>query len=329
MGLAEIRARLQAQENKSSSNSNKQSGGITYPHWNINEGEQSIIRFLPDANQDNPFFWVERAMIRLPFAGIKNGDPKEVSVQVPCMEMYGENEVCPILQEVRPWFKDKSLEDMGRKYWKKRTYVFQGFVHQDPLNEEEKPESPIRKFMISPQIFTIIKSSLMDPEMEDMPTDYNNGLDFRITKTTKGGYADYSTSSWARKESALTEEERNAINTFGLNDLSSFLPPKPNEVEIKVLKEMFEASVDGQQYDVERWGNYFRPYGVEAPSNTETAQTTTTQPVQANTVTETVSAPVETAAPQTVTETTETAGADNVNSKAHDILAQIRARQAS
>jgi hypothetical protein len=33
-----------------------------------------------------------------------------------------------------------------------------------------------------------------------------------------------------------------------------------------VIKEMFEASVDGQPYDTERWGQYFRPAGVNAPA---------------------------------------------------------------
>ena len=322
--LADIRARLAAQEHKPANN-NQQTGGLTYPHWKIDEGSQAILRFLPDANQDNPFFWVERAMIRLPFAGIKGGDPKETVVQVPCVEMYGETEVCPILSEVRPWFKDKSLEDMGRKYWKKRTFVFQGFVHQDPINEEEKPENPIRKFMISPQIFTIIKSSLMDPEMEDLPTDYNNGLDLRVTKTSKGGYADYSTSTWSRKETALTEEERHAVESFGLNDLSSFLPPKPNEVELKIIHEMFEASVDGQQYDPEKWANYYRPWGVEKPSGSNQSTVNEVTPV-ANVSTASDDIPFETPAGATEVKTEEAAPA-STGSKAEDILAQIRARQ--
>jgi len=323
--LADIRARLAAQEHKPANNNNQQTGGLTYPHWKIDEGSQAILRFLPDANQDNPFFWVERAMIRLPFAGIKGGDPKETVVQVPCVEMYGETEVCPILSEVRPWFKDKSLEDMGRKYWKKRTFIFQGFVHQDPINEEEKPENPIRKFMISPQIFTIIKSSLMDPEMEDLPTDYNNGLDFRVTKTSKGGYADYSTSTWSRKETALTEEERQAVESFGLNDLSSFLPPKPNEVELKIIHEMFEASVDGQQYDPEKWANYYRPWGVEKPSGSNQSTVNEVTPV-ANVSTASDDIPFETPAGATEVKTEEAAPA-STGSKAEDILAQIRARQ--
>ena len=48
--------------------------------------------------------------------------------------------------------------------------------------------------------------------------------------------------------------------------MSTFLPKKPGEVELKVIKEMFEASVDGQSYDTERWGQYFRPAGVNAPA---------------------------------------------------------------
>jgi len=185
-------------------------------------------------------------------------------VQVPCVEMWGD--ACPILAEVRTWFKDKSLEDMGRKYWKKRSYIFQGFVRENPIGDDKTPDNPIRRFIIGPQLFTLIKGALMDPELEELPTDALRGLDFRITKTQKGGYADYNTSKWARKESALTETEQAAIEAHGLFDLSTFLPKRPTDVELKVIKEMFEASVDGQPYDTERWGQYFRPAGVNAPA---------------------------------------------------------------
>jgi hypothetical protein len=209
-------------------------------------------------------------MIRLPFNGIKGEmESKQVMIQVPCMEMWGET--CPILTEVRPWFKDKSLEEMGRKYWKKRSYIYQGFVRDNPLADDKTPDNPIRKFVIGPQIFAIIKGALMDPELENLPTDYTAGLDFRIAKTQKGGYADYNTSKWARKESALTEAEQAAVEKYGLFDLSTFLPKKPTSVELNVIKEMFEASVDGQPFDTERWGQYYRPAGMSAPVGTAAA----------------------------------------------------------
>jgi hypothetical protein len=257
--LAEIRAKLQAQQSKGQGNSGPTDSAI-YAHWNIAEGSTARVRFLPDADSKNSFFWVERLMIRLPFAGIKGqSDSKPVVVQVPCVEMY--NEACPILAEVRTWFKDPSLEEMGRKYWKKKSYLFQGFIRDNPLSDDKTPENPIRRFIISPQIFNLIKNALMDPDMENVPTDYEAGLDFNIKKTSKGGYADYSTSTWARKESALSAAEQAAIDQFGLFNLSDYLPKRPGEVELRVIKEMFDASVDGQAYDPDRWSQYYKPSG--------------------------------------------------------------------
>ena len=330
--LAEIRAKLKAQESRG-----ERTGGgdnAIFPHWNIPEGSTSVVRFLPDGDPNNTFFWAERLMIRLPFNGIKGDmNSKPVVVQVPCVEMW--NETCPILTKVRTWFKDSSLEEMGRKYWKKRSYIFQGFVNENSLQEDNTPENPIRRFVISPSIFTLIKDALMDPDIQELPTDYDAGLDFRITKTTKGQYADYSTSKWARKETALTEVQRAAIETHGLHTLSDYLPKRPTEVEINVLKEMFEASVDGQAYDVERFGQYYRPYGVDAPAGT--AQSPAAPAPAAPTPTPTPEAapaatvPFETApaAPAPTAEPTPAPAATEGGKSAEDILAMIRSRQSS
>ena len=327
--LAEIRAKLAQMEQKSSSSTPSQSDNAIYPFWNIDEGQSTVLRFLPDGNPNNTFFWVERQMIRLTFPGVKGGENRPVTVQVPCMEMWGEN--CPVLTEVRPWFKDPSLEDLGRKYWKKRSYIFQGFVNENPLSEES-PENPIRRFVIGPQIFNIIKSALMDPDMENLPTDYLNGTDFRLAKTTKGQYADYSTSKWARKESSLTEEQLAAIDKFGLYDLNDFLPAKPTAEGVQAIAEMFQASVDGNQYDVEKWGNFYKPYGVDGGTQTQktTSSVQATAKPQAAPVVEddeddnVMSTTVSTPAPQPATAT-----AESGKKSADDILAMIRNRQSS
>ena len=326
--LAEIRAKLQA---SSQQNTGSAGGGdnAIYPHWNMPEGTTTTVRFLPDGNPDNTFFWIERAMIKLPFAGIKGEtNSKPVTVQVPCMEMYGES--CPILQEVRPWFKDKSLEDMGRKYWKKKSYLFQGFVGESKLQEDKTPENPIRRFIIGSQIFNIVKNALMDSEIEELPTDYVRGLDFKIAKTSKGGYADYSTSTWARRERALSEAENAAIAQYGLFNLSDFLPKKPTDVELKVMKEMFEASVDGEAYDAERWGQYFKPAGFggsgQATGNTTAPAARPAPTPVASTPVEEDDVPFEQAAPAATPAATPVASGD-AGSRAADIIAMIRNRQ--
>ena len=318
--LAEIRAKLASQENRGSGNTMGGDNGI-YAHWNIQEGTTARVRFLPDANTKNTFFWVERLMIRLPFAGVKGQvDSKPTVVQVPCVEMYGD--ACPVLAEVRTWFKDASLEDMGRKYWKKKSYLFQGFVRDNPINEDKTPENPIRRFVISPQIFNLVKNALMDPELENLPTDYEGGLDFNIKKTSKGGYADYSTSTWARKESALTQDELQAIEQYGLYNLGDFLPKKPSDAELKIIKEMFEASVNGEAYDAERWGAYYKPAGFQT---------------SADSAPRTESAPAPAPKPAPVVEDVEEEASEPVASapveakpssqRAEDILAMIRNRQ--
>jgi len=317
--LAEIRAKLKEQETRSTGGERTGGDNSIYPFWNLKEGSESTVRFLPDGNPDNTFFWVERAMIKLPFAGVKGeSESKQVTVNVPCMEMYGET--CPILSEVRGWFKDPSLEDQGRKYWKKRSYIFQGFVVDDGLKEESKPENPVRRFIIGPQIFQLIRGALLDPEMEDLPTDLVNGVDFKLIKTSKGGYADYSTSKWSRKTRPLNDGEQDALKAHGLYDLKDYLPKKPGEVEVKVIKEMFEASVDGEAFDMARWGQYFKPAGMGQATgdpNTPKAKAVDIDDDVPFDGGRTVSTP----APKA--ESAPAAGGD----RAQDILAMIRNRQ--
>jgi len=324
--LQEIRAKLQAQEAKSSGKGTFTKDLTTYAHWDLPEPGTSLLRFLPDSDPDNTFFWRERQLIKLPFAGVKNDkDHKNVVVQVPCMDMWERNS-CPVITEVGPWFNDPNLETLARSYWKKRTYLMQGFVVEDGLQAPQSPENPIRKFIISPQIFKVIKSALLDPDMENNPTDFNHGTPFRINKTKNGQYADYSTSNWARKESPLTSEQLEAIKTYGLFNLNDFMPKKPNAEELNAIKEMFEASVNGELYDLDRWGKYYKPFGLGG-ADADRAESPKTES------TKTVSIPKETpkAAPEKVETKKEVAAepaeaTSSGGASAQDILARIRRR---
>jgi hypothetical protein len=98
---------------------------------------------------------------------------------------------------------------------------------------------------------------------------------------------------------------------------------------------MFEASVDGQPYDSERWGAYYKPYGLDvgnkstsadaddyvpapvAKSTAPTAPTVTESvaPFEADEVIATPTAPVKTEATKPSSQ------------RAEDILAMIRNRK--
>lgn len=327
--LQELRAKAKAAEENRSANRTRPAGSeALYPVWNVPEGKSAVIRFLPDADPSNDWFWVTKEMIKLEFKGVVGGDLNQtVTVQVPCMEMYDGEPInsCPIHAEIRPWFKsnDSSLADLAKKYWKKKQYLMQGFVRENPIDGDSAPENPIRRFSISPQIWKIIENSVKnDPDIEEMPSHKQRGIDFRVTKTTKGQYADYGTSTFARKESALTEAEEAAIEQFGLNDLKSQLPKKPGPVELQVIKEMFEASLDGKPYDPTRWGQYYKPYGLQV----EGAAPAASEPAAApRAVAEDVPFEPDTAPVASAPVTTPAASAPSSN--AADILAMIKARQ--
>ena len=141
-----------------------------------------------------------------------------------------------------------------------------------------------------------------------------------MKKGSKGGYADYSTSSWARRERPLSDAEQAAIKTHGLFNLSDFLPKKPTDVEMKVIKEMFEASVDGEAYDAERWGQYYRAAGMNQATGDPNTRNT---PSAKAAIVEDEDIPFEPTQAKAAT-VAKPASSDN---KASDILSMIRARQ--
>ena len=252
--------------------------------------------------------------------------------------MWGET--CPVLTEVRPWFKDGSLEDLARKYWKKRSYIFQGFVRDNPMTEDDSPENPIRRFVINPSVYDVVKAALMDPEMEEMPTDYLAGRDFRLSKTKQGDYPNYKTSSYSMKTSSLTEKELESIEKYSLNDLSDYLPKKPGEKELKVIAEMFEASVNGELYDPAKWADFYKPYGLDYRGASDGSNAVTTSKLTPSTETTVTDAtPQSTTEVETRSEETNTTvekptpvvasiSVGEVKKSPADILADIKARAA-
>lgn len=323
--LDEIRAKLKQMEDRKSGTRTNEDGDLTFPHWNIAEGENATLRFLPDADPDNVFFWKERQLISLEFPGVKGGDnDRRTTIKVPCPEMFGDS--CPVHAELRAWFKDDTLEATARKYWKKRSYLMQGFVIESNIREDNPPENPIRKFIFTPQIFNIIKAALMDPEMESAPTDYENGLNFIISKASKGGFNDYSTSKYSRRETALNEDQLAAIEKHGLFNLSNWLPARPDAEHINAIYEMWEASVNGELYDPERWGRFYRPWGVQI-DNSVTGQPTKDVP-DADDNDEDIKEAVAATAPKVEVKPAEQEAkpASSTGGNASDILAKIRAR---
>lgn len=286
--LESIRAKVKAEGldkiNNFSGGNRTSTDKAVYPFWDTKVGTDVVIRFLPDADPNNPFPYIERSFIDLPFSGIVGKpDAGAVTVRVPCMDMYKEAD--PIITETRAWWNDEGLKDLAKVYWKKRSYLFQGFVIEDGLHEESPPENPIRRFIIGPQLHKIIKIADNNPDFETSVTDYYDGTDFRIVKTKLGQQADYTTSTWARRTRPLSDAHLAAIEQYGLLDLKTYLPKKPTTEEQAAIMEMFEASVNGEQYDPTRWASFYKPFGLDddADSSAPAAPRTTRVPAPVTT----------------------------------------------
>jgi hypothetical protein len=120
--------------------------------------------------------------------------------------------------------------------------------------------------------------------------------------------------------------------------LSTYLPKRPDATELKVIQEMFEASVDGQPYDPDKWAQYFKPAGnvlastYDAAPKAEKVEEERPAPKASKPATnepapweDDVKAAEESFAPASEPVTTP----KQTGQKAEDILALIRSRQSS
>lgn len=307
--LAEIRAHLKAEQEKAEAQKNgtftgERKADSFLAFWNVPYNEPLNLRFLPDADESNPFFWRERDMINLTFNGVVGMHTDKVTVQVPCNEMWVPKS-CPVLKEVRQWFQsanetgNEELKAMAGRYWKKKTYLMQCFIAPDSVavKDDIAPENPIRRILANKDIFDKVKSILLNPGIKESPTHYVQGRDFGIVKTKNGGgYNSYDMSQFSMSERPLNEEELAAIEKYGLYNLNDFMPKQPTPEELKAIEEMFEASVNGEAYDPARWAFAYRPAGVPKPNS---GTVTESKPTPASVQQESAPAPVAPTAPVT------------------------------
>lgn len=265
-----------------------------FPFWNMNEGDQAIVRFLPDANEDNPMgFLVEKVTHQLEI----NGEKKVV----PCLSMYGED--CPICALSKSYY-DAEDKVNGKKYWKKRQYIAQALVIEDPLPLDPKTNEDhvgkVRYMAMGFQLFNIIKEAFESGDLDEAPFAYEGGTNFIIKKSKQGEYASYALGSkFARKSTDLPAEITDELE---LVDLSTLLPPHPGRDKVEA---MLSAAVTGAAYG-----------GDDNNAGSDNAA-----------FEKAVKAKV--AASSAVDEPAPAAASANVDDEADDILAQIRQRRAA
>ena len=276
-----------------------------YPFWNMKPGQKTVVRFLPDLDDSNARgFLVEKIFHNL----MINGQKKTV----PCLSMYGED--CPICKISQEYYKNKD-EVNGKKYWKKKQYIAQALIVEDPLPADEttgeKHEGKVRYITLGYQLYNIIKEAFAseDDPMEEIPYSFEGGYDFVIKKTEQGDYASYTVGTkFLSKQRTLTEDELAAADE-GMIELSTLLPKSPG---IEKVQAMLDADLNGGSYSE---GNGFDEKPVSKPA-TQSRKPAADDADDTPAVTKPVKA--------AVTESAEPSGG---SSDVDEMLAAIRARR--
>jgi hypothetical protein len=233
------------EEEKNGRNKSKES---YYPFWQMDFDKQCQVRFLLDANQNNPnMYYVEKKEHTLSI----NGEDKKF----PCLTMYGEE--CPICSLASKFYsaakkfpkdseEQKENQKKGKYYYRDRRYLMQGFIKSDPLppstDRENQALNNIKIFQIGNELYQIIDSQMKRIIIEDSedPFDLKTGYDFIIQKTKKRAedkdMASYTSSTFARKPSETDLGDKTPF------DLANFLPEKP---ALSVLENALNAHLNG------------------------------------------------------------------------------------
>lgn len=209
-----------------------------FPFFQMEEGDQSTVRFLPDLNPENPLgFLVPKHTHVLKI----NGRDRSI----PCLKMYGKE--CPICKVAAAYYNAGDRTN-GQRYYRKVQHLAQALVMQTnlmPQDTEDNYNGTVRLVQLSPQIYKVIQEAIMSGDLEEFPYDYEFGTNFIIKKDRQGDYPTYSFSKFAKRESALSEAEI-AYAKSQLKDLSSLLPAEPPLEEVEAL---LEAEMTGGQYN--------------------------------------------------------------------------------
>lgn len=295
-------SQLRAAFSKKSESSGEDNTGFWdkfYPFFKMDMDTSARFRFVPDRDEENPLgFIVPNQYHQL----LINGKKKSVA----CLKMYGES--CPCCERSSQYYNEGN-ESLGKSFWRKIDYIAQGVIISSPFDYPIKAdENPVRLISMSPKLYKIIETKIVKGDMDEMPTDFQNGYDFVINKTKQGEYADYSTSDFARKSTPISDDNLARIDLY---DLKNYRYAK---VAREQMEAMIEAFLTGKNYDNEKsnsghdTGNSTLDAKLNSDKPTQSVDAVVQQSSSVNTANQGDSAPAAKLSPQ-------------------EILARLRARQ--
>lgn len=207
---------------------------LFFNFWKADMDTVSVVRFLPDADEENPLgFLVENLSHNLVINGKRE--------TVPCLKMYGQD--CPVCALSQRYYDEKSPEHnekMGKKYYRKKSYIGQILVMETPIEHDQ--DQLVKLIEFGPAVFKQIQAAFQSGDLEEAPFELKGGYNFRIKKTKSGDYASYTTSSFAPKQTDVGDD---VIEKLELYNLADYRTPR---ISLEQLDAMLAADQTGASY---------------------------------------------------------------------------------
>ena len=206
----------------------------TYRFYNMPANSTAVVRFVPDADDSNPFdFFVRNYYHMLPMA--------DGSTQiVPCAKGLGTDIQCPVCA-VSTQFYNQGDEENGQKYWRKVEYITQALILKDPMaGEDDSMVGKLALLRLRKQIFQIIENAIMTGEIMDNPADYEKGTNFNIKKTVNGKRNSYIMSRFDPNPTPLPENVVSVIDSQRIR-LADVVP----QFNMEVVQNKLDLSLSG------------------------------------------------------------------------------------
>jgi hypothetical protein len=162
-----------------------------------------LIRILPHVHVndgvDEP--WVEnRVHIFKPKGSEKN------TYQI-CPSTHDEKAKCPICEHSKFWFAkgDKTSEDIGRVFWKKKRWHLNVYIKEDPRKGEANQTGKVLIWEFGPKVMDKLSEALTKHKL--FFWDVEEGYDFSLVVKKVGGFNNFDSSDFARNKSRLVEDD--------------------------------------------------------------------------------------------------------------------------
>jgi hypothetical protein len=211
---------------------------LFFPFWKAPVDSVSTVRFLPDADEENPMgFLVENFVHELNINGKRE--------KVACLKMFGE--ACPIC-ELSARFYDKNSaehnEELGKLFYRKRSYIGQVLVLETPF--EHDADQLVKLIEFGPQVFKQIQAAFQSGDLEEAPYELKGGYNFRFRKSLTGsGQNSYTTSNFAPKQTDVADS---VLENMTLYNLSDYRTAKTDRT---AMEAMLVAAQTGSTYAAE------------------------------------------------------------------------------